>query len=113
MVLPQAFSALQPAPDLRDHPDGQAKEVLGEEEKSRQNAQVTMERVEVGQVVDVLVDLDDDGAGEEEEKGEDVEAGVRASAGEFCFGGCGWLEDEDGLKKRVDAERFLGGLLVH
>jgi len=114
VVLPLVFCALQAAPDFRDRPDGQAKEVLAEEEEGRQDAQVAVKRVEVGQVVDVLVCLDDDGAGEEEEEGEDVEGGVRTGAGEFCFGGCGWLEDEDGLQKGVDAEGFLKeGLLVH
>ena len=51
-----------------------------------------------------LVRLDDADAGGEEDKGEQVQRGVGAGAGDLVLGCAGGLEDQDGLGEGEDAE---------
>lgn len=68
--------------------------------------------MEVRAVVGRLVVLDNGDAGDEEEQGDEVEAGVDALAEPFLGGGAGGLQGQDGLYEDEDGQRlkqWVGG----
>lgn len=98
VVLPHALCLFDSAKHARDPPHGEPDRILQRQHDARCDAQVAMYGVEVagGALLD-LVGLDEQDAGGEERKGEQVEGGVVARADELFLGGPGRLEDQNGF----------------
>lgn len=107
MVLPQGLGIIDATKHAGDPPHQKPEGVLHQQHQAGGHAQVAVHGVEVaGGPLPDFVGLDDQDAGGEKDKGQQVERGVGAGPGGLVGGVRSRLQDEDGLGQDEDA----GGL---
>lgn len=110
MVLPDLLGVGLAAVQRGDAEHSEPDDVLGQEPERGDDAEVAVDRVEVGAIADELVDLDADDANGEDDEGQEVEAGVDLLADRFLLPRVCRLQDEDRLDEDEQAERLREGM---
>lgn len=110
MVFPDRFRIGLAAVELGRCPHGEADQILYQDDNGRDDAKVGVNGVEVVELVDNLVVLDDDNAGHEEEKPEEVERGVNPLSDPLLVRRMGRLKNQDRLHQRQDSEGLGQGM---